>query len=74
MLKKACRYKQPSVLGLFISNEMKRSVLNMTPGANIIKHFTMVIYCHSMVILSFSVIKLYHLGNYYGIAVTYNSI
>jgi len=29
----------------------------------------MVIYYHSMVILSFCVIKLYYLGNYHGMAV-----
>jgi hypothetical protein len=42
--------------------------------ANVIKHFTMVIYCHSAVILSFSVIKLYYLGNYVGMAVNYRGI
>jgi hypothetical protein len=32
----------------------------------------MVIYCHSTVILSFCVIKLYYLGNYCGMAVNYH--
>ncbi len=44
------------------------------PGANAMKHFTVVIYCHSMVILSFCVIKLYYLGNYCGMAVNYHGI
>jgi hypothetical protein len=39
------------------------------PGANAIKLFTKVIYHHSMVIMSFCVIKLYYLGNYHGMAV-----
>jgi hypothetical protein len=44
------------------------------PGAKVIKLFTAVNYCHSMVIPSFCVIKLYYLGNYHGMAVNYNSI
>jgi hypothetical protein len=44
------------------------------PGANVIKLFTAVIYCHSMVIPSFCVIKLYYLGNYHGMAVNYHGI
>ncbi len=44
------------------------------PGANVIKLFTPVIYCHSMVIPSFCVIKLYYLGNYHGMAVNYQGI
>ncbi len=43
-------------------------------GANVIKPFTAVIYCHSMVILSFCVINQYYLGNYNGIAVNYHGI
>jgi hypothetical protein len=35
-----------------------------TPGANVIKLFTEVIYCHSMVIPSFYVIKQHYHGNY----------
>jgi hypothetical protein len=46
----------------------------MTPGANVIKLFTAVIYHHSMVILLFSVIKLYYPGNYCGMAVNYHGI
>ncbi len=45
-----------------------------TSGANVIKLFTMVIYCHFMVIPSFCVIKLYYPGNYHGIAVNYHGI
>ncbi len=44
------------------------------PGANVIKLFTAVIYLHSMVILSFFVIKLYYLGNYTGMGVNYHSV
>ncbi len=46
----------------------------LKPGANVIKLFTAVIYCHSMVISSFCVIKLYYLGNYHGMAVNYDGI
>jgi hypothetical protein len=45
-----------------------------TPGANVIKLFTAVIYHHSMLILSFCVIKLYYPGNYHGMAVNYCGI
>ncbi len=45
-----------------------------TSGANVIKLFTVVIYCHSMVTPSFCVIKLYYLGNYHGMAVNYHGI
>jgi hypothetical protein len=44
------------------------------PGANVIKHFTAVIYHYSTVISSFCIIKLYYLGNYCGMAVNYCSI
>ncbi len=44
------------------------------PGANVIKLFTMVIYHHSMVILSICVIKLYYPENYSGMAVNYHGI
>ncbi len=43
-------------------------------GAHVIKLFTAVIYHHSMVILSFCVIKLYYLGNYGGMVVKYHCI
>jgi hypothetical protein len=46
----------------------------MEPGANVIKQNTTVIYCHSMVIPSFCVIKLYYLGNYHGMTVNYHGI
>ena len=51
-----------------------KSFIVQAPGANVIKLFTMVIYCHSMVIPSFCVIKLYYLGNYHGMAVNYHGI
>ncbi len=46
-----------------------KSFIGLSPGANVIKVFTAVIYYHSMVIPSFCVIKLYYLGNYHGMAV-----
>jgi hypothetical protein len=46
----------------------------MTPGANVIKLFTAVIYHYFMVILSFSVINLYYPGNYSGMALNYRGI
>jgi hypothetical protein len=48
--------------------------ITLAPGANVIKLFTMVIYCYSMLIPSFCVIKLYYLGNYRDMAVNYHSI
>jgi len=45
-----------------------------SPGANVMKHYTAVIYCHSIVIPSFCVIKLYCLGNYHWMAVNYHGI
>jgi hypothetical protein len=40
------------------SSAMKeKSFISLTPGPNVIKLFTAVIYCHSMVILSFCVIE-----------------
>jgi hypothetical protein len=59
---------KPSVVRL--KDKCSTAVL---PGANVIKLFTAVIYCHSMVIPSFCVIKLYYLGNYHGMAVNYHS-
>ncbi len=38
------------------------------------KTFYQVIYCHSIVIPSFCVIKLHYLGNYHGMAVNYLGI
>jgi hypothetical protein len=40
-----------------------------SPGANVIRLFTKVIYCHSIVIPSFCVIKQYYHGNLYRITV-----
>jgi hypothetical protein len=49
-------------------------VITSRPGANVIKLFTVVIYHHSMVILSFCVLKLHSPGNYRGMAVNYQGI
>jgi hypothetical protein len=46
--------------------------LGLTPGANLIKLFTTVIYHRSMLIPSFCVIKLYYIGNYCGIGIAVN--
>jgi hypothetical protein len=48
--------------------------MRLTPGANVIKLFTAVIYNHSTVTPSFCVIKLYYLGNYCVMAVNYRGI
>ncbi len=47
--------------------------LNKTTGADVIKHFIVVIYHHSLVITSFCVTKLYYPGNYYGKTVNCHS-
>jgi hypothetical protein len=44
------------------------------PGDNVTKLFTTIVYHHSMVILSFFLIKLYYPGNYHGMAVNYHGI
>ncbi len=44
-----------------------------TPGPNVIKLFTTVIYRHSMIIQSFCFTKQHYLGNYCRIAVNYHS-
>jgi hypothetical protein len=51
-----------------------KKLVKWTPGANVIKHFTAVIYHHSTVIPSFCVIKLYYLENNSGMAVNYHNI
>jgi hypothetical protein len=51
----------------FIHSDEKR-------GPNVIKLFTAVIYCHSMVIPSFCVIKQHYLGNYSRMAINYRGI
>ncbi len=43
--------------------------IKISPGVNVIKLFTAVIYCCSAVIPSFCVIKLYYYGNYLGMLV-----
>jgi hypothetical protein len=50
------------------------SFIVQTPGTNVIKLFTMVIYHHSTVIPSFCVIELYYLGNYCGMGGNYFGI
>jgi hypothetical protein len=44
----------------------------MTPGGNLIKTFSTVIDNHSMVIVSFCVIKLHYFNNNHGMALNYN--
>jgi hypothetical protein len=44
--------------------------ITLAPGANVIKLFTTVIYCHSRVIPSFCVITWYYYGNYCGMLVS----
>jgi hypothetical protein len=58
----------------FLGNLPCYCFITLAPGANVIKLFTAVIYCHSMVISSFCVIKVYYLGNYHGMAVNYHGI
>jgi hypothetical protein len=41
----------------------------MLKGDNVIRLFTAVIYCHSMLIPPFYVIKIFYLGYYFGMAV-----
>jgi hypothetical protein len=42
---------------------------SLIPGPNVLKLFTAVIYCHSMVIPSFCVIKHYYCSKYHRMAV-----
>jgi hypothetical protein len=51
-----------------------KTFIVQTPGPNVIKLFTVVIYHHPMVIPSFCVIKLYYCGNYCGMEVYYCGI
>jgi hypothetical protein len=53
---------------------VNKSFITLTPRANVIKLLNVVIYCHSMVILSFGFIKPYYRGNYHGIIVNHNGI
>jgi hypothetical protein len=50
------------------------SCVFLFPGPNVIKLFTAVIYCHSMAIPSFCVIKQHYFGNYCRVAVNYLGI
>jgi hypothetical protein len=54
------------------SNLPQNLFIRLASGAIVIKLLAVVIYCHSIVILSFCVIKLYYLGNYCGMAVHYH--
>ncbi len=49
-----------------------KSFIALTPGGSVIKLFTAINYCHSVVIPSFCVISLYYLSNYCGGKVNYN--
>ncbi len=65
------------VVFLFSLNKHFNTYLGpvLPPGTNVIELFTVVIYCHSMLTLSYCVIKLfYYLGSYYGMAVNYHGI
>ncbi len=53
-----------------VRNLVTFKVMSGIPGANVIKHFTAVIYRCSMVIQSFCVIKLYYYGKYCGMLVS----
>jgi hypothetical protein len=55
-----------SSLQTIVKNCTPKMFIRLTPGANVIKLFTVVIYHHSTVISSFCVIKIYYLGNYCG--------
>ncbi len=50
----------------------EKSFMPLTPGANVIKLFIVVIYHHSMVKPSFCILKQNYLGNYCGMAVNYH--
>ncbi len=55
-----------------IVNYDRKTFIVQATEANAIKLFTMPIYCHSMVLLSFCVIKHYYLSNYHRMAVEYH--
>jgi hypothetical protein len=67
------RYKHSSLFGLVVSDEGKMQ-MTLTSGPNDIKLFTTVIYCHSMAIPSFCVIKQHYHGNYCRMGVYYRNI
>ncbi len=56
------------------TNRTNKTKQDKLTRANVVKLFTAVIYHHSIVILSFCVIKLYYPGNYRGMAVYYHGI
>ena len=53
---------------------MDKNAERIKPGIDDIKLFTVVIYCNSMVIVSFCVIKQHYLGNNCRMAVNYHGI
>jgi hypothetical protein len=53
---------------------VNENCITLTPGPNVIKLFTAIIYCHSMVIASFCTKKQHYRGNYCGMAVNYHGI
>ncbi len=54
------------------SGQLRHNDDHVDDGANSIKLFIIIIYCYSMVILSFCVTMLFYLGKYHGVAVYYN--
>jgi hypothetical protein len=63
----------PALIAQSLSLTIPKLRVQVQPSeANVIKLFTVVIYCHSIVVLSFCVIKFYYLGNYCGMAVNYH--
>jgi hypothetical protein len=73
MVERSANNKHSSLLFL-ASGTKKINFIAVAPGPNVIKLFTMVIYHHSMVILSFCVIKQHYSGNYCGMAENYHGI
>ncbi len=63
-----------SMVWVNVLKSFKALARRSTPGANVLKTFTTVIYCHTMVILSFCLLKLYCLGKYCGMAAYYEGI
>ncbi len=57
-----------------ILNSSAKRLIFQTPGANVIKLFTALIYCHFKVILSLCIIELYCHVNYCGMSVNYLDI
>ncbi len=75
-LERLARNKRCSLLQKSVNYGRKKfhNIGHRPPGPNVINFFTMVIYPHSMVILSFCVIKQHYLGNYFRMMVNYHGI